>query len=534
MRPVSGCTHQANVWTFENRISSDSETKVICLPELPEEAKELIGKLVKVDGKTKLNGIFKYDPFQPDSKVTTDGFDQSLLYHNLHSVPAYLMEFGFKIPEIIRKRRGEVFKITGHANGTDALNAWYSPQNGEMTFGTNDGKWHLASDSDISTHEEGHLILDHYHPSLTGWYSKEGGAIHEGFADALAAGYFDDAEMSEDFAPFKGKPESKDDGLRTVNNDLTLDDVSNEVHDRGQVYGGFFWSVKKAMADPSGSFKLSSRGAADCMLKLLVNHGANYKTSRPSSKDFVDAVLAGMNGLAREGKLGVDAKKLEAIIISEAIRRKLVEPDYRFHASRTSFESVRAVEQYLAKIGVSVKFDKSHEASFIGGTFEIYGQQIASKKFGTINMLGRGIMVQKDSRGNIISLSAKDILPIKVDQIDDSGDITLDEAIQLALTHSRVEHQEGNSRIRDFYKQAGGQPISKLAELKMEQEIAKTDLENLSKMHALVQEGKEIKHRMVLIDGSLVPHYEFKVGLSIYYVNSKTGDVTRHKDVIVN
>lgn len=511
------CFNPANVWTHENRISSDSNTQNACLPWLPDGAIELIGHLMKVDGKTSLNGVFKHEPFQPDSRVTTDAFDQVQLYYTLNNAAIRLMKMGFNLRKTIANRRGEDYKVTAHANATESLNAWYSPQDGELTFGTNNGKWHLASDGDVSVHEFGHLILDHYNPGLTSRYSGEGGAIHEGFADALAALHYDDPEMSEDFVPHKGGTESKRDGLRIVDNDLTLSDVSDEVHDRGQVYGGFWWSIKKTLTDPEGPFKLTSREACNVTLMLLTNHASNYKTSRPAPADFVKAVIQGMYGLAKEMKLGVDSKLLGQAIIAEGIKRKMIKNVGDAAFERGKFRSVNDVQQYMIQRGVDADFTKTHESDFIGGIFEFYQQQISSTKYGSISIVNSGILMQKDSNGNIISLSTKDILPIGGKQIDDSGNIDLEQAISLALSRAGIEFRN----------------LSNSGD-KTERIISRSDLLNLKRMSNSLQSGKKPEARVVLIQGSLVPHFELKTGLSIYYVNTKTGAVTKQKDIIVD
>lgn len=531
---ISGeCFHNALVWTHENRISSDANTKEVCLPWLPQGALEPIGRLVKVDGKTRLNGVFKYDPFMPGTIVTQDGFDQVVLYHTLQSVSMRLIDMGFDISKVITSRRGAGFKITGHANATTALNAWYSPQNGEMTFGTNNGKWHLASDSDVSAHELGHLILDHYNPNLTGWFSKEGGAIHEGFGDAVAALYFDDPEVSEDFVPNKGKPESKEEGLRTVNNDLTLKDVGSGVHDRGRVYGGFWWSIKKILSNPNGPFRLSSREAADVTLRILINHSTHYFTKSPEPKDFVEAVLGGIESLARDGRLGVDKQMMWNVIINESKKRGLLMPDDK-PAPEAIFGSIAELNAYIASFGADVRLYMAHEADFIGGRTETYQLQVRSSKFGYIDMIGKGVIIRKDNTGRIVVASARDFRPLKTDYIDDTGVVEIDDALNHAIQRAQIELLNAASNLGKLRQLGHRAPIQKLAEAEMGEEIAKTDLVNLRKMIQAVRSGRKPEHKIVLIDRSNVPHYEFKVGLSIYYVNTKTGEVTRYKDVIAN
>jgi len=208
------------IWTSENRISSDGQSREVTLQWLSEGALELFGRLAKVDGKTKLNGFFSYDPFKTDSKVTQDGFDQVQLYYSLSYVQEYLAGLGIDTQAIFSSRhKGKPHPIVAHANAVDDLNAWYSPQEDDLTFGTNNDKWHLASDSDVTVHEAGHMILDHINKMLgvweniigeekrDGWGKSEGGAIHEGFGDILAALLYNDPEMSEDFVPFKATME---------------------------------------------------------------------------------------------------------------------------------------------------------------------------------------------------------------------------------------------------------------------------------------------------------------------------------------
>ncbi|MBI2092761.1 MAG: hypothetical protein HYT75_07215 [Deltaproteobacteria bacterium] len=53
-------TPAIRIWSRENRISSDGETIISALLGLPENALELYGSMVKVDGQEKLNGLFYY------------------------------------------------------------------------------------------------------------------------------------------------------------------------------------------------------------------------------------------------------------------------------------------------------------------------------------------------------------------------------------------------------------------------------------------------------------------------------------------
>lgn len=535
MLSTSSCAHSANVWTNENRIGSDSNVKDECLPLLGDEATEPESPLAKIDGQARLNGVFKWPVFQDGKLVTTDGFDQSQLYYSITSLELYLMELGFNIPEVLgSQHNGKPHPIVAHANATNDLNAWFSPQDDDLTFGTADNKWHLASDGDVSVHETGHMILHHYNPGFAGWSSKEGGAIHEGFSDALAALFYNDPHMSEDFVPLKGRPENKDDGLRIVDHNLTLDDVTWEVHDRGRVYAGFFWSIKKMLEDASGPFKLPSQRAASLTLMIAMNHAANYKTSSPDPVDFVTAILSGTMALFAAKKLPVDKKMLAAVIIEEAMRRKLLTSSAGTNRPKNEFRSVEAVEQYLASLGSPVKFHKAHKVGFIGGTAEFYQQQVVTQKFGAIDFIGRGIWVHRDMQGNIVSVSVKDVLPVRADQVSGGGQISTANAANLALENALKRRDAITSNLKRLGMARGRIPLEYISNLQMEAEISRTELQNLQKVIHLLKSGNRVRPRLVFIDGGRTPAYEFKTGLSIFYVDSATGAVSRYKDVIVN
>ena len=400
-------------WTNGNNISSDGETSQVMLPDLDEGATELFGRLVRIDGKARLGGIFDYQPILPGRHVTQDGFDQVEAYYSLDSVLNYLNTLGIDPQQIIgSQHKGIPHPVVAHVNAVDDLNAWYAPEDDDLTFGTNgdmskgQDKWHLASDSDVTVHEMGHLLLDHMNKRLGGWMNNsqnvkrmgdpgdddepgaeanEGLAIHEAFGDLLSAFYFDDPEMGEDFSPSIGQPPSKKSGLRNVENNATLDKVGNEPHDRSLAYSGFFWSVKKDLSDPNGPFKLTSRQASDVALKLLFNHAGNYGTANPTSADFVKAVLAGTDALAASGQLGVDPQALKSVIGAESYRRKLIsgQPN-AFMAKR----GPRSFDELKSMVGTSGAFTLDQRSAFFGGTQEIYSQQYVTSKGQRVDVLG--------------------------------------------------------------------------------------------------------------------------------------------------
>lgn len=57
----------------------------------------------------------------------------------------------------------------------------------------------------------------------------------------MTALLFNDPEVAEDF-----NPGNTPTWLRNAENEFMLSSVSTESHDRGQVYAGFGWSMKKS------------------------------------------------------------------------------------------------------------------------------------------------------------------------------------------------------------------------------------------------------------------------------------------------
>ncbi len=170
--------------------------------------------------------------------VTTDGFDQVQAYYAFSSLMTYMGTLGYDMAKI-----ANVFPILINVNAVDDVNAWYNPSAVDLTFGTGRrssvGEWHLASDHEIVEHEGGHLAFDRIIPALSQWYSGDGGAIHEGFGDGIAALKRNDPELSEDFPPNIGRAYGTMLGLRTVAHSLKYNDVSSEVHDKGRSTADF-------------------------------------------------------------------------------------------------------------------------------------------------------------------------------------------------------------------------------------------------------------------------------------------------------
>ncbi len=559
----------ANIWTHENRISSDGAVRGTRLQGLPEGAQELIGRWAKVDGgkkgETKLGGVFAYQPFDdPKSTVTNVRFDQVQLYNSLTGLALALHSAGFDINDIIGKSKNG--RIVAHANKVDDMNAWYSPQSQEQTYGTSRGKWHLASDDDVTRHESGHFTLDQLHPGLSGWYSGEGGAIHEGFADAMAAFLHDDPEVSEDFPPAVGKPESKTSGLRTVANDLTLKDVSREVHDRGKVYGGFLWSIKEWIGgrierelrlagggiDPRTVRAEAQGQAAQQALRILVNHGTFYSTNAPKPVDFVRAVLAGAEALYREQKppmafvpgtriaRAISWPTLHDAIIAEAIRRKLIEKPEDLQEKgaaivRGSFDLREILNGQVARDKrIHFAARPVHVSRGIGGLREFYQEYLETPDGRIAKVVGAGLFVYRDRTGRIVAYADSDVqrprLPDGSDRLmllrpSRSAQDALD-AVRRTVErdYQRAAMQLQQVRQRMPFRMDWDQ-LQELKNAEMRFRIAATAREHVDRTQPEQAE-------LAVIPSERDVFFEFKMGLSLYYVNARTGAVMAKDDVL--
>lgn len=533
---------QPLIWEKENRISSEGKSRPTTLQGLGDTAKELLGRLVQVDGKTRLGGLFRYQPFAEGSLVTQDGFDQVVLYHHLDQVQRYLMQIGFDVPKIIEQhRQGKSSAVVAHANKVEDLNAWYNRQAQDLTFGTAKDKWHLASDADISVHEFGHLLLDHIQPNMGGWYGKEGGAIHEAFGDALAALYFNDPELAEDFPPALGKEAGPTKGLRDAKNQLTLETAGTEVHDRSRPFAGFVWSLKTALADHAGSFKLEDRKAADLMLMLTVGHTFHYSTTKPSSLDFVDAIIATVDAEATTLQTSVNTALLKEAILQEAVKRKFMtagEADLRRHPQPPpQILTVEQMQAQLASFGSHVTFNiRQGIADRLGHRVEQYTQHYQTQGHGAVELLGHGAIVRYGRDGHSVErLSLADVRPIKAWAVDETVNLDAHSALQKARDHARTRLAAALQRLQTV--RLGTNAPRDLAPYIMQARIARTSLATINGLLRTMQRPVSTNPdtpRFVVLPNGTTLNYELKLGMELAYVDAKTGQVQFHKDVLVD
>jgi hypothetical protein len=167
-------------------------------------------------------------------------------------------------------------------------NAYYSRQGQclKFFFFKRNGKTVFANRSfDVVAHECGHAILDSLRPGYWASWQPETGALHEAFADITAIiallAQLDQCDsiiahskanlhkktffsaFAEEFGEALGRGRK---GLRSADNDLTMHDVTDEVHDKSQVFTGAFYDILADLFDDLRNPNL--RDDADILLRV--------------------------------------------------------------------------------------------------------------------------------------------------------------------------------------------------------------------------------------------------------------------------
>lgn len=523
------------IWIRENRISSYGMTRLSLLEGLDAQSRELWGQLVRVDGRSKLNGIFKWEPYLAGKKVTQDGFDQVEMYVSLDQVQRYLMRLGLNVPGILANRHGgKPHAVVAHANAVPDMNAWYAPQTDDLSFGSSNDKWHLASDSDITIHEYGHLLLDHVAPGLSSRFGGEGDSIHEAFGDILASLYHADPEIGEDFGPAMGQTGNPAGGLRTVNNTLTLEQAGLEPHDRSMAYSGMFWQLKTQLMHPRGLFKMNDRVAANLMLQILVNHAYFYTTRSPKPRDFVVAILSTIDQMDKQKTLPVDRAAFRKIVIAEALRRHMV-TETEAKALEFNIRPAVSSEDFAASLkqfGPAVQFVSSHAVPADWGKMEYLQQQVETRSHGKVDVANSGIAVWRDTQGDVTDYSLDDVRQVPAGSIDETVKTDYNAAIQMALGNAQQRLSDRTAALNKAKTQSSDPRVT--APLEMSVRLAKTSADSLTQMSQRLHAGTAQPAKFVLLPGKKTLHYEFKLGLEIAYVDAKTGAVTFHEDVFTH
>lgn len=277
---------------------------------------------------------------------------------------------------------------------------------------------------------------------------------------------------------------------------------------------------------------IAGREAADITLELMFAHSFQYKTVKPKPRDFVDAMIAGAESLAAEGKLAFDVEVIKTIITDEATRRGLLDPVQQEQEPEDIFATITAVEDRFGSGGL-VRFvvdDENAEQRF-------YQEQYRTREHGYVEVVGFGAVEQMGSDGSVVS--ARDVRAISAGEIDETVNINISAALNAARTSATLTLIEAERRRGALESLASRRSFmndddyrARLAAAQMDHRVAESAVAELG------YPGKRTivppQSRLVILPDSNELFYEIKAGLGMYYINAKTGDLSFERHVFVN
>lgn len=191
------------------------------------------------------------DPQNNPARYINDGFDEIQVYYAITRLFDSLHAMGFTDPEL-STRAFHAFLYDPDIAMRD--NAYYADDTINFTTYT-PGTPNMARDNPTIWHELGHGVMDRL---MGQWITlSDTGGLSEGLADFIAALVLDDVTSS---APFEGEQDFRI--LNRIGFNLT-----NEVHDDGEAYGGVMYDVMKAAIAREG--KVGLYKVADLTLEAM-------------------------------------------------------------------------------------------------------------------------------------------------------------------------------------------------------------------------------------------------------------------------
>lgn len=161
-------------------------------------------------------------------------------------------------PILVRPHAGESANAFYSRNGRSLEFFFFRPDDAPP----NSPFVHTCRSFDIVAHELGHAVLDSLKPGWLTSSAPQTGGLHESFGDItsilLVLSQLDQVEyiiaqtkadlhqkniLSDVAEQFGAELLNRPNGLRNADNNLTLDEVSNQVHDISQVFTGGFYDV---------------------------------------------------------------------------------------------------------------------------------------------------------------------------------------------------------------------------------------------------------------------------------------------------
>lgn len=244
---------------------------------------KLVGAYVKVvnedvDGAISSTGEFNYDEGNTH-------FAEVMVYRNLEMVHSYYKSLGFT-------GRDKQMKATVHY-GDKYDNAFYSPMSDSMAFGDGNRLNNLSLEDNVAFHEYTHGV----NRLITGMGGAEGGAMNEATSDYFACTMTGSPLMGVWVMRKMNRP-----FMRNLENKKHYpEDIHNEVHADGEIWGGVLWDLRKAFG----------AGPADRM----IFKSAYNLPSRPSFKNGLEAILTADKQLNN----GANAAKITEIFRARGI-----------------------------------------------------------------------------------------------------------------------------------------------------------------------------------------------------------------------
>ena len=188
---------------------------------------KLVGAYVNVinakeAGAVSPNGQFFYE--EGDTH-----FAEVMVYRNLEMVHSFYKSLGFT-------GRDKQMKATVHY-GDKYDNAFYSPMSDSMSFGDGNKLNNLSLEDNVAYHEYTHGVNN----LITSMSGAEGGAMNEATADYFACTMTGSPLMGVWVMKLLNRP-----WMRNLENKSHYpEDIHNEVHKDGEIWGAVLWDVRK-------------------------------------------------------------------------------------------------------------------------------------------------------------------------------------------------------------------------------------------------------------------------------------------------
>ena len=268
-------------------------------------------------------------------------FEEVMVYYHVDAVGRYLKGLGFDFVDD--------WQIPANVHFGRTRAAFYDDSEGSINFG--DAGVDVAEDAEVIIHEYGHAILDRQVPNIN---RGEGGAIHEGFSDFLAASFF--SAVSDGFSDsivfeWAGSDDPEI-ATRPVNgNKRYPQHVMGEPHADGEIWSAALWEIFEAIGrDPSIRLVIESHfflspdaefvdgASAIFIADQELNGGVNF--------DFILGIMEN-RGFFTPPKLASDdfeendttdtAAAIELPFVNEELSIHTADNDdyYRFHLDET-------------------------------------------------------------------------------------------------------------------------------------------------------------------------------------------------------